>query len=336
MEKGGEKTDRKISLAAVTLLAVIIAVTPLFATVQAAPRVIVWRVFAAGIWFTATSVVLGDANNTICIPDNWNGDLVVYCRGFTPTLNPNEIPMQGWMMGGLLDGFATAASNYGSGGYCIQEAIIRTHQLTEYVIENYDITGNVFLLGSSMGGGVALQLAAKYPDLYDGALDVCGGKNATMMYETSKAFAEMNDAQIIARLGELGLPVPPYPYNLVPGPLTVKLAAFRNFHQVASDAIALECGGTPEEKPKAYERFSAVSYADIKIPVITLAGALDGIVLLAQQFNYREAVVAAGSGDLYRLVIVPNGAHNNKPIAEQVAPQVGALVDWVKTGIPPP
>lgn len=69
------------------------------------------------------------------------------------------------------------------------------------------LQGKVFLLGNSMGSGVALQLVAKYPDLYDGVLDVCGGKESTMMYESSKAFAEMSDAQIIAEHGKLGLPV---------------------------------------------------------------------------------------------------------------------------------
>ncbi|HLN90137.1 MAG TPA: hypothetical protein VK253_08735 [Candidatus Binatia bacterium] len=80
-------------------------------------------------------------------------------------------------------------------------------------------------------------------------------------------------------------------FNFVPGDLTAQLAAFRTFHTVESDAIALECGGTSDEKTQAYERFSAVNYADIKIPVISIAGALDGMVLVGQSFNYRDAVL---------------------------------------------
>ena len=172
----------------VVLVAVLVA-TPLTALVQAAPKsVVTTRPYVnviSGVTssYTQTQTVLGGANCWIKIPDGWdNQGLVLLCRGYSHVLDPNVIPLDAQSVAFLSLGFATAASNYGEGAYCVKEGVIRTHQLTEYVIDNYDVTGYVYLFGASMGGNIVLELGAKYPDLYDGVFDLFGSKNLKTQY----------------------------------------------------------------------------------------------------------------------------------------------------------
>ncbi len=143
---------------------------------------------------------LGGAAYEILMPDNWNGELVIGCKGFTPTttnpiptmeeLNTHTIGIQ-FMTSKAPTRFAYAQSTYGEIGFCMQAGMIRTHQLTQYIIDNFGVTGNVYLIGLSMGGQIALMLSEKYPDLYAGVLDVCGNKDTTAFYNYWKDLTEL-------------------------------------------------------------------------------------------------------------------------------------------------
>ena len=74
-------------------------------------------------------------------------------------------------MGLVQEGFAAAASSYGNKGFDEKFGVIRTHQLTEFAIDKFDVTGKVFLQGISLGGSIALVLGERYPDVYSGVLD---------------------------------------------------------------------------------------------------------------------------------------------------------------------
>ena len=138
---------------------------------------------------------LGGASYELFMPDNWNGHLVIGIKGFTPTamnsvptlesLNTHTIGRY-FMSNPLLvsDGgrFAYAQTSFGVIGFCMQKGIIRTHQLTQFIIDNYDVNGQIYLIGLSMGGQIASMLVDKYPSLYTGVLDICGNKDTAAFY----------------------------------------------------------------------------------------------------------------------------------------------------------
>ena len=284
---------------------------------------------------------LGGADYLIRIPDNWDGDLVVMCRGYTPT--PVGIPMLEFyasMFGFITaNGFALAMSSYGEAGFCVQKGMIRTHQLTEYVIDNYDVTGKVYLFGVSMGGGIALLLGAKYPHLYDGVFEMAGVKDVAAQYTLKMYLASLTDNDdLAAAMLANGGQVPPCPM-MFGTDIPAALAGYRAYSLTSATDIALELGGTPEKKPKAYERVSPIFNAlDIAVPTISVHGGADSIVPYAQSLAYLEAVTQAGYSDLYRLYGVPGADHVDTLPAMGTQIYLGFtwLVNWVETGTPAP
>ncbi len=247
---------------------------------------------AAG--YTEIAGTLDGANFVIRIPDIWNGMLVVGCRGYSHVFDPNsQFALDGIAFPLIGEGFAYASSSYGEGGYCIQKAVIRIHQLTEYVVDNYNVPGKVFLIGTSMGGNIALLLGEKYPDLYSGVLDICGVKDLKSLYEGAQYVLSLTDQQISDLLG---IPIELVPY-------------YRAFVEGWLADVQVECGGTLEDKPQAYEKISPTCHADITRPVISVIGGMDYIVPPEQTEMYQNAVALAGRSDLYRLYTVPLGGH---------------------------
>lgn len=274
---------------------------------------------------------LGGADYLIRIPSNWQGDLLVFCRGYSASLSEGDLVTWANMWNGFITkGFAYAASNYGAGGFCVKEGVIRTHQLTEYVINNYFVTGKIFLVGGSMGGNIALELGAKYPDLYDGVLDMFGSKDVAAQYNNMMFYAGIaDDNDLAAAVIANGGVNPPFPLT--------STAAFRDFCLSGGTDIALACGGIPEEKPKAYERFSPIfSSTDIAIPTITLHGTADSVVPYHQSVEFKDAVAAAGHADFYRLYTVTGGQHGDALMFAKMSMCMTLLISWVKTGVPAP
>lgn len=276
-----------------TILISIISVTMLFAMQFMVEPV------AAQVTYQDITGKLGGAEYLIRIPSNWQGGLVVMCIGYTPhPLSPlNLIYLELMYANGFAwitnMGYALVMSNYGEEGWCVSKGIIRTHQLTEYVIDNYEVTGKVYLLGLSMGGEISLLLGTKYPNLYDGVLEAAGVNDLVDLYP-------------------LVLPT------------------------TATD-IELECGGTPEEKPKAYERISPIfSALDIAVPTITVHGDADTEVPYAQALAYFNAVTQTGHSELYRLYRAPGAGHMGTKIGIAIVGGFSKLVAWVEGGTPAP
>jgi predicted esterase len=273
---------------------------------------------------------LGGADYLLRIPSNWNGELIVYCRGYSHLLSDVDMitPANGFNTM-VQNGFAFAESNYGAGGVCIKEAIIRTHQLTEYIKDNYPVTGKVYLVGISMGGNIVLELGAKYPSLFDGVLDVAGATNMIDQYNEKVYCAGIaSDVDLAAAVVANGGVNPPFP--------SPTIADFRTFCQLSSDDIALTCGGTPDEKTKAYERISPqFSSVDVTIPTITIHGTADAYVPYSQSIDFMNKVTATGHADMYRLYKVNGGQHANPPVLAQIPVNMQRLIAWVEHGIAP-
>ena len=71
--------------------------------------------------------------------------------------------MDGTFLNLVNNGFAYAASSFGQGGYAVKEGMLLTHQLTEWVIDNFQVTGKVFLVGLSMGGTISSDASREVP-----------------------------------------------------------------------------------------------------------------------------------------------------------------------------
>jgi len=115
---------------------------------------------------------------TIDVPENWNGDLVLYAHGYTATLfplgpPPTESP-QDLSRIVLARGCAFAFSTYSQNGYAVKDGALRTQQLGEIFASKFGRPRHTFLLGYSLGGLVSIKLVEQHPELYSGALTVSG------------------------------------------------------------------------------------------------------------------------------------------------------------------
>ena len=112
------------------------------------------------------------------VPVNWNGDAVFYAHGFKDISDPISLPTKDSAeafrdrLGA--EGYAVAWSSYSENGFAVKDGIQRTHQLRGLLASRVGKPERSFLAGTSLGGVVALALAEKYPDQYDGALTMCG------------------------------------------------------------------------------------------------------------------------------------------------------------------
>ncbi|TRO52724.1 hypothetical protein E2P63_03150 [Candidatus Bathyarchaeota archaeon] len=293
--------NKKFSSFLIALVILAMTVSPLISTVMAKKPV-----FTDEEGYIQYVGTLGGANYVIRIPDEWNGGLVVACHGYMMNWNPDaQFAMDGGTLswGFLEQGYAYAASSFGEGGVAIKMGMIRTHQLTEYVIDNYGVTGKVFLFGVSMGGAIVLLLGEKYPELYDGVLDVVGLKDITDIYVTC-----------VTTINSPGFPsMPP---------------EAQAFLLQAKEDYEIACGGTPDEKPKAYERISPTCHADISIPVISVHGAQDVLVPMPHALLYGVAVAEAGCSEYYRMYVANPGGHANAPVQALALSVFDELVNY--------
>lgn len=124
---------------------------------------------------------LNGANFRIEIPAKWNKGLVMYCHGYAlagsqPNLDGGQ-PMRDAF---LSRGFAIAQSAYSVQGWAVKEAVEDTEALRRYFVAKYGKPNETFVTGHSMGGVITLATIEKYPDVYDGALPMCGPLNVSL------------------------------------------------------------------------------------------------------------------------------------------------------------
>lgn len=224
---------------------------------------------APGAGFTEYYGTIGGANFYVLIPDVWSnplgdGMLVMMCRAAMWSEDPRDsITDYPFAVALAMSGIAVAASNYGPSDSGVEDGVIRTHQLTMYVIDNYDVAGKVFLFGTSLGGNVALLLGERHPDVYSGVLDNSGIKDWAAMYYDAVAYMAVHAGEDdFLDLWYLGI-----------------MASLPSTY-----------GGTPDEKPNKYAKYSPTHHADMSIPVISVVHVDDAIVNPTQTDLYHEAL----------------------------------------------
>ena len=115
----------------------------------------------------------------IYVPREWNGDAVYYVHGFRDAGSPVDLRDQDSLYATRdrlgAQGYAVAYSSFSENGFAVKDGAQRTHQLRGRLASELPRKPeHSFLLGHSLGGGIALDLAERFPAQYDGALLVCG------------------------------------------------------------------------------------------------------------------------------------------------------------------
>ncbi len=149
--------------------------------------------------------VHGGAGYRIEVPQNWNGDLVLYAHGFRGgglELTVSNPPIREYL---ISHGFAWAASSYATNGYDPAQGVKDTHDLGMRFNGLVANPRRVYFTGTSMGGHVTGVAIEQYPNAYDGAMPMCGVMGDNKLFDY---FVENHlSAHVVA-----GLDVPfPFP-----------------------------------------------------------------------------------------------------------------------------
>lgn len=145
---------------------------------------------AAPTWASTTTGEVGPGSSyEIFVPEGWNGDVVFYGHGIRDALEPVSLRDQdnAYLLRDRLGamGYAVAASSFSHNGLALKDGAQRTHQLRGIFTERYGEPRRSFLMGHSLGGTIALDLAERFPTQYAGALPLCamtGGSQAQVDY----------------------------------------------------------------------------------------------------------------------------------------------------------
>ena len=108
------------------------------------------------------------------VPEDWNGELVMWAHGFAgygPELNVDNPPFRAWL---LANHFAWAASSYSQNGYVVEQGARDTFALAREFGRRYGKPVQTYMTGASMGGHITGYSIERYPNAYDGAMPVCG------------------------------------------------------------------------------------------------------------------------------------------------------------------
>ncbi|WP_304640374.1 alpha/beta hydrolase [Pseudomonas sp.] len=146
------------------------------------------------------SGVLNRAGYRIEVPDNWNGQLVMWAHGFRgpgPDLTIDNPPMRAKL---LEMGYAWAASSYSANAYDVKAGVEDTNRLALNFssITNLEEPDKLFIAGFSMGGHVAgaaiendnrtVLRAADLDVSYSAALPMCGVMGDTTLFDYFGAY----------------------------------------------------------------------------------------------------------------------------------------------------
>jgi len=149
-----------------------------------------------------------NAGYRIEVPDNWNGDLVLYCHGYRGTgaeLTVGNPSIRQYL---IANGYAWAASSYSTNMYDVKAGVMDTHALGKFFNGLIGKPNRVYVTGHSMGGHVTAKIIEQYPAAYDGAVPMCGVMGDTELYDYFLSYQLV--AQALAGI-DAQFPSPPEP-----------------------------------------------------------------------------------------------------------------------------
>jgi pimeloyl-ACP methyl ester carboxylesterase len=114
------------------------------------------------------------------VPANWNGTVLLHSRGYAGQAGaPDPAPVQ-YRDRLLAEGYALVASNYGSGGWALAEAVPAQEQAVAAFVRRYGKPRRVLGYGFSMGGLVTTALAERRRPAIDGGVSLCSSMGGTL------------------------------------------------------------------------------------------------------------------------------------------------------------
>jgi pimeloyl-ACP methyl ester carboxylesterase len=134
-------------------------------------------VFAQSLVSKTDTGSINGASYIILFPANWEKKLVMYTHGYEfmgsfPRQSKN--PQFAESMKPFLErGFAVAASDYSIQGFALPEGVENTEALRKYFVKTYENPDTTFVVGHSMGGGIALATIENFGKNYNGGLPLC-------------------------------------------------------------------------------------------------------------------------------------------------------------------
>ncbi|MDW3216430.1 MAG: hypothetical protein R8G01_20735 [Ilumatobacteraceae bacterium] len=154
---------------------------------------------------TATWGVLDHAGYRIEVPENWNGELVMWAHGYRGEgfeLTVDNPPIRRHL---VERGYAWAASSYAENSYNILTGVESTETLARFASDEVlpSAPARTYLAGASMGGHITGVSIERY-DIYDGAMPICGVMGD---FELFDYFLDFNLAAQQLALGESNHPV---------------------------------------------------------------------------------------------------------------------------------
>ena len=112
----------------------------------------------------------------IDIPKDWNKNLVVFYHGYavTPVAWTKDERISPMFDGMLARGYAVIQSAYSATGWAVEEGAADTERLRKAFIARHGEAKETLVSGMSMGGTLTAMTIESRPDVYAGALSLCG------------------------------------------------------------------------------------------------------------------------------------------------------------------
>jgi fermentation-respiration switch protein FrsA (DUF1100 family) len=117
---------------------------------------------------------LGGSVYQIEVPDNWNGQLVLFMHGYGELAPVAEVSPPGIRRYLIGQGFAWGASSFSSTSLIPGRAADETAALWDFFARKYGRPTRAYVTGQSMGGWSSHVAAERYANRFDGALGLCG------------------------------------------------------------------------------------------------------------------------------------------------------------------
>jgi pimeloyl-ACP methyl ester carboxylesterase len=174
---------------------------------------------------TSTTRYWGISSNgagwQIEVPNNWNGDLVLYAHGYAGTGAQLSVQVPAFIRGYLIaNGYAWAASSYRANGYVPGTGAEDTNDLLKIFKDEVRTPAGkkaklnrVYLYGVSMGGHVVGNMIEKWRNSFAGALPICG------VMGDNELFDFFQDQYLLAETLVGNVPIVPTPADYFTNPL---------------------------------------------------------------------------------------------------------------------